>query len=232
MPRKNVRKIYVKDGIYHIYNRGVEKRVIFLEDNDYKYFLKLLKDSLSIPSQPPKINFTVTFKGQTFKGVPRQPKNFTDKIILLAYCLMPNHFHLLIKQTNDTTIKKFMQSVSTRYSMYFNKKYDRVGSLFQSAYRAILVQEERYLLHLSRYIHQNPSELGQKLKDSYSSYADYLNLRNTNWINKTIILSNFNNKKVNSLNIPSHINSYQSFVEDSEVVSEDMLGNIILDDLD
>lgn len=232
MPRKNTIKTYVKDGIYHIYNRGVEKRTIFLEDNDYKYFLKLLKESLSTPQVPPKINFTVTLKGDTFKGIAKQPKNFADKILLLAYCLMPNHFHLLIKQTNDSAIKDFMQSISTRYSMYFNKKYKRVGSLFQSVYRAILVQKDQYLLHLSRYIHQNPSELGQKLKDAYSSYADYINLRNTSWINKTIILSNFNNKKANSLSIPSHINSYQSFVEDSEIVSEEILEKIILDELD
>lgn len=232
MPRKNARKNYVKNGIYHIYNRGVEKRVIFLEDNDYKYFLKLLKDALTAPSIPAKINFTIAFKGQTFKGIPKQPKKFTDKIILLAYCLMPNHFHLLIKQTSEKAIKDFMQSISTRYSMYFNKKYKRVGSLFQSVYRAILVQKDQYLLHLSRYIHQNPSEVGQKLKDAYSSYADYINLRNTSWIDKTIILSNFNNKKANSLNIPSHINSYQSFVEDSEIVSEEILEKMILDELD
>ena len=231
MPRKNARKIYVKDGIYHIYNRGVEKRIIFLEDNDYKYFLKLLKESLSAPQIPPKINFTVTLKGDTFKGIAKQPKNFSDKILLLAYCLMPNHFHLLIKQTNDTAIKDFMQSISTRYSMYFNKKYNRVGSLFQSVYRAILVSEENYFLHLSRYIHRNPSEFQNNLSQTYSSYADYINLRNTPWLDKSIILSYFNNNKANIINIPTHINSYQSFVEAKEIESEKFLGKTILEDL-
>lgn len=209
MPGKNIVKSYVKDGIYHIYNRGVEKRKIFLDDKDHKVFLSYLKTALSPRLDVSKITKNFTLQGSTLKGMPRQPKNFHGSIELLAYCLVPNHFHFLIKQLTEKAIKDFMQSLFTRYSMYFNLKYKRVGTLFQNIYKAALVMEEPYLLHLSRYIHRNCLTYVKNLLDGYSSYAEYLRLRHNPWVKPDLILSYFDTVRHPFL---KRTNSYQSFV--------------------
>lgn len=226
MPKKNSLKIYVEDGYYHIYNRGVEKRTIFEDEQDYKVFLSYLKYSLSPPPKPEDIKHIFTLQGLPFQGIPHQPKNFLDKIELVAYCLMPNHFHLIIHQLDDESLKSFMTSLTTRYSMYFNKKYSRVGTLFQSVYRGVLVTDEPYLLHLSRYIHLNPSEFTKDLASAYSSYVDYLGLRKTSWLKPDIILEQFNNKVGIEF---KKINNYKDFVEKYEQEDKIVLGNIAID---
>lgn len=224
MPAKNVVKTYVIDGIYHVYNRGVEKRIICADAQDYKVFLSYLKAYLS-PLL--KVTKEFTLQGVTFKGVLRQPKNYHGKIKLLAYCLMPNHFHLLIQQTSSEIIAEFMQSLATRYTMYFNKRHKRVGALFQGAYRAVLIQEDPYLLHISRYIHLNPAEHVEDLSKAYSSYADYLGLRHTSWLGVDAVLDFF---KEGSLPGLRHINSYKAFVENTEIDSEEFLGDLTIDE--
>jgi putative transposase len=226
VPKKNSLKIYVKDGYYHIYNRGVEKRVIFEDKQDYKVFLTYLKSALSAVLQPNKLKQTFTLQGLPFQGIPHQPKNYLDKIELIAYCLMPNHFHLIIHQLDDTSLKSFMTSLTTRYSMYFNKRYDRVGTLFQSVYRAVLVTDEPYLLHLSRYIHLNPSEITKDLTFAYSSYGDYLGYRKTEWLKPNIVLEQFYNKVGIEF---KKVNSYKEFVENYKQDDKLVLGNYAID---
>ena len=225
MPARNSRKIYADGGIYHVYNRGVEKRIIFENDLDYKVFLKNLKEYLSpIPKIEKEVKFVV--RNQPYTGVKRQPKNYNSQIELLAYGLIPNHFHLIIKVDKGVALQKFMHSVSTKYSMYFNKRYERVGSLFQSRYKAVLVKEENYLLHLSRYIHLNPRGLFQNLSNAYSSYGEYLGLRKTDWIKPSIILSYFNQDVLPDF---KKINTYKKFVEEYKADSENILNLITLD---
>jgi len=103
-----------------------------------------------------------------------------------------------------------MQSLLTRYTAYFNKKYDRVGSLFQGRYKAVMVKDDRQLLVLSRYIHRNPLEINANLVESFSSYADYLGLRKTTWLKPGIVLDFFNKKVAPEFNDTS---SYKKFVE-------------------
>lgn len=229
MPARNSRKIYVDGGIYHIYNRGVEKRIIFEGEQDYKVFLKNLKEYLS-PTSETRLKTTFLISGQSYTGAKRQPKNYYEQLELLAYCLMPNHFHLIVKVDKGITLNKFMQSLSTRYSMYFNKKYKRVGSLFQDRYKAVLIKEEVYLLHLSRYIHLNPAEYLQNIVNAYSSYGEYLGLRKTDWIKPDIILSYFNQAALPDF---KKFNSYKKFVEkysiNSEINSEEILNEITLE---
>lgn len=227
MPRKNSLKIYVTNGYYHIYNRGVEKRTVFEDQQDYKVFLGYLKYSLSEPPNRNKFTKTFTLKGEPFKGVPRLPKNYSNKIELLAYCLMPNHFHLLIKQNDSFSIMSFMNSIITRYTMYFNKKHDRVGSLFQGVYRAVLINDEPYLLHLSRYIHLNPFEYTKDLMFAYSSYVDYLGLRKTKWLKPGIVLNLFKNRVGIEF---KKINNYKDFVEKYKQEDKLVLGNLAIDD--
>ncbi len=230
MPQKNSIKTYVEGGYYHVYNRGVEKRTIFMDSQDYKVFLKYLREYVSPPNDVKKRTITITVKGASFKGVPKPPKNYHGKIDLIAYCLMPNHFHLLVRQNSQTVIEGFMRSLATRYSMYFNKKYKRVGKLFQGHYKAVLVQSEAQLLHLSRYIHLNPQEYTDDLLGGYSSYAHYIGSQKTSWVNAELVLAHFHN-----VHLPpeSTFAMYKTFVESNvhkpqEV--DELLAQLTLDD--
>lgn len=119
-----------------------------------------------------------------------------------------------------------MRSVITRYSMYFNKKYDRVGKLFQGHYKACLVNDDNYLLHLSRYIHQNPQENGFSSKKVYSSYQNYLGLIKSGWLKTEPILSFFNKS---DKTFYKNVNSYRSFVEKGGPDSTLLLGEMVLE---
>lgn len=206
MPRKNSVKIYYKNGFYHVYNRGVEKRNIFLEPADYAFFLHLIKGALL----PPEL------KREPEENAKRpRRENFYGKIDLLCYCLIANHFHFSIRQNDVSSITDFMRSICTSYSMHFNKKYHRVGSLFQGIFKAVDINDENYFLWLSRYIHRNP----ENFKDyPYSSYEDYLLKRNTPWLNKSIILDYFGNQKINQ------DKNYKSFVESEKENTIDLSG--------
>jgi putative transposase len=227
LPAKNVIKQYIEGGFYHVYNRGVEKRTIFQDTQDYVVLLSYFKTTLSPPITSTK---GVSFAKDTPLKNPAPPyniKNHFGQIELLAYCLMPNHFHLLIRQQNPKSIASFMSSVFTRYSVYFNRKYNRTGKLFENRYKAILIENESYLLHLSRYIHSNPLPTNtiqqhpnrhQILANAFSSYADYLNSRNTSWIRKEIILSYFSSYQKNSKHSNENKLNYQDFVEANDEI--------------
>ncbi len=194
MPQKNSIKIYYENAFYHVYNRGVEKRNIFLDRDDHLAFLHLIKTAL-VPAPSP-------MQGGTLSRNRR--KKFHDKIDFLAYCLMPNHYHLLLRQTTISGLTEFIRSLSTSYSMYFNKKYRRVGSLFQGVFKAIDIREENYLLWVSRYIHRNPPDFQTY---PYSSYDDYLGKRKTDWLKTNFLLEFFKSNRF------SQENSYKLFVD-------------------
>ncbi len=178
----SIRKVnFVDREYYHIYNRGNNKQKIFQNKNDYEYFLKLI----FLANREQK--FKISFLGP---GVYDTEKE-AEIVGIGAYCLMPNHFHLLITQTSENGISKFMHKVLSSYSHYFNKKYDRTGFLFESKFKSEYVDDDIYLKYLFSYIHLNPVKLIQKdwkqegikdriqvinfLKDyKYSSFDDYL----------------------------------------------------------
>lgn len=227
MPSRNLIKIYVENSFYHIYNRGVEKRKIFKDTQDFKVFHKYLKDHLLDPVNSNLLPHQFSVRGKSFKGIPRQPKNYAKEIELIAYSLMPNHFHLLIKQNEKKSIEKFMRSLATRYSMYFNKKYNRVGKLFQGRYKACLITQDSYLLHLTRYIHLNPSEFTSNLEEAFSSYADYLGIRKTKLVKPEFVLKFFEQAKKDLFR---GTNTYKAFVEGNPDNSRVILENLILED--
>lgn len=220
MPAKNSVKTYVENGFYHVYNRGVEKRSIFLDEQDYRVFLSYLKIYLT-----PNIEATSAInKNNNLDYEDKNTKiyrlnelnNYSKKINLICYVLMPNHFHLELQQIGKKDIGNFMQSLITKYTMYFNKKYKRVGSLFQGRYKAVLIFGKEYLINLSRYIHLNPLEILAKDQalESYpwSSYPGYIRNMEIKWLKKDYILSYFHEGKI----------SYKDFVE-----SEDNIDNQI-----
>ena len=229
MPAKNIRKQFTENGYYHIYNRGVEKRIIFMDDQDYRVFLHLLKFYLSPPD--PLVNHPLT----SLTGLdPVRLRPFTTlekEIDLYAYCLMPNHFHLLLKQITRDGITKLLIKVLTTYVMYFNKRYKRVGHLFQGTYKGVLIDSDAYLLHLSRYIHLNPSGLtgSNPVTYLYSSYSYYLGIKNASWVKPKFILDYFQTNK-NDLFLPKKINSYKNFVEESEQNLQELLGTLLLEE--
>lgn len=223
MPQKNSRKEYGAGGYYHIYNRGVEKREIFLDETDYKTFLGYLKLYLTSPNLQ-----GLALKDNRGMTMPpsRTPKNYRDQIDLLAYCLMPNHFHLFLRQNTDRGIAEFMQSLVLKYVLYFNKKYHRVGNLFQSRYKTVLVTNEDQFTYITKYIHRNPLDLIpsrpglEGLRDyKYSSYGNYLKLFQQSWVKTEDILSYFS--KTNPRN------TYQAFVE--ELGGVEMVYNEMID---
>ena len=195
MPQKNSIKQYLENGYYHIYNRGVEKRSIFLSDLDYNVFLTYLKEYLLPKDKDALINKLAdpqlqwSEKETVLKLL--KLKNFFGEVSLLAYCLMPNHFHLLIKQNSADSLNRFMQSLSIRYTMYFNNHYSRVGSLFQGVYKAVLVDTDEQLLHLSRYIHKQALK-GETLQYMQPcSYPEYQQKRKSEWVYQNEVLSFF-----------------------------------------
>jgi len=216
MPARNSVKQFLPDSYYHLYNRGVEKRNIFLDEQDYAVFLSYLKNYL-LPKDLPNLKSIAADPEVGWREREKALKllrmnNFNGNLELIAYCLMPNHFHLLIKQKEANIIDIFTNSLLTRYSMYFNKKYKRVGTLFQDVYKAVLVSTDEQLLHLTRYLHRNPISQGVPLRSyRYSSYPIYLDYKSFEWIKPTEILSFF---------ASTGFNSYQNFVEDSNVEEE------------
>jgi putative transposase len=178
MPSRNSIKEFIPEAYYHVYNRGVEKRVIFLDDQDYTVFLGLLKKYLT---------------GQnTSKSNRHKFENLGGQVKLLAYCLMPNHFHLLFYQLSEDAITKLMRRVITGYAMYFNDRYGRVGSLFQGRYKASQITADAYLHHISRYIHLNPDDYKRW---PYSSYACYTGTKTIDWLTPGPVLGLFNDDR-------------------------------------
>lgn len=211
MPAKHAIKEFVHGAYYHLYNRGVEKRTIFVDDQDCAVFLSYLKTYL-LPKDENILHTVLADPTSSAKEKDQVLKqlrlnNFSDTIKLLSYCLMSNHYHFLIKQTEATTIDHFMRSFGTRYTLYFNRKYRRVGGLFQGVYKAVLVETDEQLIHLTRYIHRNPlvRSQGESLRSySFSSYPQYLGLTHTTWVHPEDILAYF----------PKSLKrGYQEFVE-------------------
>src|SRR3990167_10261433 len=140
MPARNLSRIN-EDGVYlHIYNKGIENRAIFNDKQDFHVFVGFLEEYLSTPKDAEATKTVFQVHGKTFKGTPHQPKNYFNKIELIAYSLMPSHFHLLVNLKQKDALQGFIRSLCTRYSMYFNKKHQRTGSLFQGPYKSILIR--------------------------------------------------------------------------------------------
>ncbi len=188
MPSRNTIKNDVAESYYHVYARGNNKQIIFLEAKDFIYFEKLLARYLSTVPLTSKEGFVYP--------------NYNTQMNLLAYCLMSNHFHLLIYQADVGTMTKFMRSVMTSYSLYFNLKYKRTGRLFESRYKASRISNQDYLEHISRYIHLNPRYWKNYL---FSSFQYYKSGVYPEWLQPEKIMILFGNP-----------GAYQAFLEDYE----------------
>jgi putative transposase len=169
MPKRNSIKIYGAEQYYHLYNRGANKQIIFHEPSDYYYFLSLFKRHLSAE--------------QVFDRSGRPFNKYNDQVELVAYCLMPNHFHVLCYLKDPAGINNLMRSAMTAYTMYFNKKYNRSGTLCEGVFLASRITNDAYLWHITRYIHLNPMDLGVEYADyPYSSLPYFTGDYRASWV--------------------------------------------------
>lgn len=201
MPAKNIIRTAEKVIYSHVYNKGIDKRVIFNSDEDYQVFIGYLKDYLTPPDDSESAKKIFTVHGRTFRGVPHRPKNYFNKIELVAYSLRPDHFHLILHQNTKNSIERFIRSLCTRYSMYFNKKYKRSGALFDGPYKSVQLNDMTSLLYLSHYMHHGCL---------YSSYPEYLGQRQTSWVKPEVVLAFFEKAENDFL---KGVNGYNDFVE-------------------
>ncbi|MCA9996714.1 MAG: transposase [Anaerolineales bacterium] len=171
--------IYTPGHYYHIYNRGVERRPIFLNDRNWGFFIQRLRHY------------------------------FADGVVdMIAYCLMPNHYHLLVHVLCEDFGRSVMQPFSTSYTKAINQEQSRVGSLFQGRYKGQMVDKNAYLVHLSRYIHRNPVAAGLASHPAdwaFSSYRDYVGLRNGTLPKPGIVLEQF-----------ASVAAYAAYVEEGD----------------
>jgi len=182
----SIRKIPFASGeFYHLYNRGNSKQKIFHNAEDYARFMGLLYAC----NQKENFKIDNLSKGESLYETEKRSK----LVSIGAYVLMPNHFHLLITNKEENNISKFMQKISTAYVMYYNKKYERTGGLFEGKFKSQHLNTDRYLKYIFSYIYLNPVKLiDSKWKDrgiqnkqkalkflkkyTYSSYLDYLGI--------------------------------------------------------
>ena len=150
---------------YHIFNRGADRASIFRTDADYLEFIGRLK---------------------------RNAERY--RIGVIAYCLIPNHFHFLLRQEDEVAVGAMIQYTCNGYAQWFNRRYQRVGTLFQGRFRAIHVDQDDYLRHLCRYIHGNPIRHGIALQPAlwqYSNYLDWIGRRRGQLVDHQFIIDHF-----------------------------------------
>ncbi len=225
---------FVNDYLYHIYNRGTEKRNILLNEVDYFRFIHDLYEFNNVNATLNLARDIV--RGSTSNNISNNKKPRELLVEIIAFCLMPNHFHLILRQLKERGITKFMQKLGTGYTMYFNQKNKRTGALFQGRFKAILVDKDNYFLPLVNYVHLNPVELiepnwkeegirdRKKVNDfledyRWSSYPDYVGIKNfPSVINKEFLISYFKNEE-----------NYKNFVNQWLVKDLELIKNTILE---
>ncbi len=170
------------DGYFHVFNRGNNKQLICLDEQDFSNFLKRLYLVTGTP-----LDHINHLRNRPLLRIDPLPKGAFS---ILSYCIMPNHFHLFIRQNTDISISKLILKVCTSYSAYFNKKYGHVGHVFQGKFKAKFVDSEKYGMYLSAYIHNNPNK---PLEYKYSSFQGILGIQNDPLCDKKSLLDLFGN---------------------------------------
>lgn len=204
----NRKLVFANDEIYHVFNRGVEKRPTFTDKRELNRALLTL-DYYRFAKPPVKLSkFLVIPKDQQGKFLENIKKEFEKLVEIICFCLMPNHFHFLLKQKMDNGISTFISNLANSYTRFFNTKHERIGPLFEGIFKAVRIESEEQLIHTSRYIHLNPvSSFLIEPEDletyQWSSYPEFLGLSDKNLVTKDLILNLF-----------SSIEAYKKFVLD------------------
>ena len=200
MPRRLIS--LVPGETYHVYNRGVDRQPLFFERENYLFFLRRVRKYLL---------------GQTSEVLETSE---VFPVTILAYCLMPNHYHLLLTP-HDEALSRRMQRLGISYTKAVNKGHARVGPLFQGAFQAIRIKEEGHLVHLTRYLHLNPvlGGLVERPEDwEFSSYREYVGLRGGTLPTPESVLEQFGT-----------VEAYRAFVEEYVRGDEGKIGKVLLE---
>jgi len=203
----NRKIIFVNDYFYHVYNRGIEKRAVFTNRREFQRFI----DTFTYYRfQTAKMRFSkyLVLPVEEKKKFLMEVSKLNPLVDIVAFSLMSNHFHFILKQKIEDGISKFISKTVNSYSKYFNTKHKREGPLFQGIFKAVWVETDEQLMHLSRYIHLNPYvsslvKLGNLYSYKWSSLRDYLETNPFSFIQKESILGLFKNRE-----------SYKKFVID------------------
>ncbi len=177
---------------YHLYNRGVDKRIIFVDEADIQRFFKsMVEFNVVNPIGSLYLNSLSQMRGET-------PHLVQKLVNIIAYCLNPNHFHLILEQLVDGGISEYMKRLGGGYTGFFNQKYERSGSLFQGVFKSVHIDSNEYLLHASAYVNLNDrvhrfTEVAPKLVGSLSSWGEYTDKKVKGICGKEIILGQFGN---------------------------------------
>ncbi len=191
--------IFTNQEIYHIFNRGIAQAPIFLSFRDHQRFTNLI-DYYRFNPNLSFSHYNRLDKETRMQYLENLKKAGVPIVEILAFCLMSNHYHLLLKQIKDDGIKLFVSNLQNGYAKYFNTRHERSGSLFQSMFKAIRVETDEQLLHLSRYIHLNPStsfliEPENLPSYQWSSLPDYLGKSDFKFINPGYVLGLLKNEE-------------------------------------
>lgn len=219
----NIRKEpLANDEYYHIFTRSIAKYVVFNDQNEFRRMLELISvhrfsDFDYKYSQFNRLSPLI--KQDIIKGFKHKNKVLVE---IVAYCIMPTHIHLLLKQVADNGITKYMGRILNSYSKYFNTKHQRTGPLWASNFKNVLIPDDEQFLHLTRYIHLNPSSAGLVKKPEkweFSSYHEYINSQNDNRLCDFKEIIDMNSKQ------------YQKFVNDRIDYQKklSLIKNILLD---
>lgn len=182
---------------YHIFNRGVEKRKIFLTEGDYRRFLVCLKEF----NRPDPIQslYRMSQLPVAVKPLRMKPLRMKKIVEIIAYCLNPNHYHLLLKQLSPDGISEFMKKVGGGYTAFFNYRNKRSGVLFQGSYKSVRIKSNAHLLYLSVYVNNNHHIHGYSKKGKeiwkYSGLAEYMGKSKTTLCSKKLIEEHFKNAR-------------------------------------
>ncbi len=219
----------VKGEMYHVFNRGINKQIIFTSQRDYRRVLEVLE---FYSYKKPRLSYSkyLLLHPESQQLFFEELRESGEKIVeIISYCFMPNHFHLQLRQLDENGISIFLGNLQNSYTRYFNTKYHKIGPLLQGRFKAILIENMFQLLHVSRYIHLNPYSSGicqtaeDLLKYPWSSLGEYIADSNTTSLcTKRDVLSEFN------------ASSYKDFVLDQADYQRelDQIKHVLLEDED
>jgi len=208
--------VLANDQIYHIFNRGVERRNIFTTKWEFQRGLDVLK-YYRFSNLPFRYSSLLKLPQEDREEILSKINKNNNKLVeIITFCLMPNHFHLLLKQLQSDGIKRFIANFSNSYTKYFNTKHERTGPLFEGIFKAILVETDEQLVHLSRYLHLNPTSsfiISAEDLETYqwSSFSEYLGKNSEHICDKDSILQLF-----------SSTEDYHKFVLDQVSYAQDL----------
>jgi len=191
----------INGQVYHVFNRGSNKQRIFIDLRDYKRAMSAINYYQHHSNLLRLSNFFFQSKIKRTKELDRLCKTNVKRVRILCFCLMPNHYHFLLQQISEGGISYFIKQFQSSYAHYFNKKNNKTGSVFEGRFKAVRVEDENQLIHVSRYIHLNPYSafLVKKPielnKYPWSSLTEYIDKNRRGFCETKAVLSEFKNKK-------------------------------------